>query len=338
MTYSMIKTAGMIMDQQDDPGIGWDEIGGFWPEYLDEPSIGTTMTKVACVAQFDDGSHKYPTDTPENTLASSMYFLRFGMNYMEDMDQITKIATDLKAYRLIHNVQLPDGFMDYVMSREWDEPEDVMHTYADSEENLPTTTPELTQQSISVFEKNASLWNSESRYWIAQSLKEAADFHGINSHIKEASYSGVSDHVGGAIQLRLNAMESMARQIKAQAGDAFDQSFFDSYQTAIGSVFDSEDDPVKIASLIEELDINYGLDDGWDTMYPNPLDSVFVGVNPYAGFTKSASYDGVDFDGLRGDLDGYIVDAIAENPSVVIPTLPAPQREIVDSYLGNKRK
>lgn len=338
MKYGLDKIAGMVLDHQDDPGFVWEnEILPFWPEDLDTPDIGTTMSKEACVAHFD-GMSRYPTDTPENTLASSMYFLRFGVDRMTDMDEIVKVASDLKAYRQIHGVSIPIEFIGYVSERPWEQQEEVEEYYADSDGNLPITTPEQTTQSIDVFEKNASLWPASDRIYIAQSLQEAADFHGVSAHIKEASYSQMSDHVAGAIQLRLTAMESMKDQIRAQHGDDFDKSFFDTYEMAIGSVFDDNDDPVKIASLIEELDNNYGLSDGWGTLFPDPIESVFVGVDPFAGFTKKASYDGVDFDGLRDTLDSYIVDAIKENPSVVIPTLPGPQKEIVEDYLNSKRK
>lgn len=340
MNYAFEKVAGMVIDQQDDPGFGWDEISGFWPEDMDEPEIGKSFEKTACIASFD-GSSKYPTDTPENTLASTMYFLRFGINHMSDQDEITKLASELKAYRMIHQVHIPGDFLDYIYERPYTEASLPDEYFADDDGNLPITTPEQTMQSIEVFQKNASKWSAFDRLSIAETLQEAADHYELNDvMIKEAHFKSASEHFAGAIQLRLTYMDKQKQAIEYEAGEDYNGDFFDMYKSAMLALPDDVDeDPIKVATLLESIDTEFGMDDGWGTLFPDPLDSVFVGVNPYAGLEKSASdYNGMDYEGLRGELEDYIVDAIKESPSDVIPTLPAPQKEVVDHYIrSNKR-
>lgn len=338
MNYKLEKVAGMIVDQQDDPGFGWEELSRFWPEDMDEPVIGQSFEKTACVASFDNVS-KYPTDTPENTLASRMYFLRFGIEHMTDKEEISKLASDLKAYSLVHGVTLPEEFVEYIYERPYTEASIPDEYFADDDGNLPITTPEQTFQSISVFEKNASLWSVSDRLSIAESLQEAANFHGLNSMIKEANYSEPTDDFNGAISLRVTYMDQQRRAVELEAGEDFDPTFFEMYKSAMLSLPENlHEDPYGTASMLEEIDKEFGMDDGWGTLFPDPLDSVFVGVSPFSGMQKKASYGGVNYEGLRGELEDYIVDAIVESPDAVIPTLPIPQKEVVDQYVKNNRR
>jgi hypothetical protein len=337
MNYKFEKVAGMVIDQQDDPGFGWDELKDFWPEDMGEPVIGKSFEKTACIATFD-GSNKYPTDTPENTLASTMYFLRFGIEHMTDKEQISKLASELKAYRLIHDVTIPSEFLDYVYDRPFTEVSAPDEYYADDDGNLPITTPEQTAQSLEVFAKNASAWSVSERFSIAESLQEAANFHNLDSMVKEASFTGPSPDFSGAINLRIINMDRQRHAVEYETGEDFDPTFFDMYKSAMLSLpAQVEDDPYGTAALLEEVDKEFGMDDGWGTLFPDPIDSVFVGVSPYSGMQKKASYGGVDYEGLRGELEDYIVDAIVESPEAVIPTLPIPQKEVVQQYIKNKR-
>jgi hypothetical protein len=339
MSYKFEKVAGIVIDQQDDPGFGWEEISQFWPEDMDEPLIGKGFEKNACIATFGTDS-KYPTDTPENTLASTMYFLRFGIQNMTDNEEITKLAQDLKEYRVVHGVSIPSEFIDYIYDRPYMNVDVPDEHYADDNDDLPITTPEQTKDSVGVFMKNASRWPVLERISIAESLQDAANFHELEDvMIKEASYRDASEHFSGAIQLRLITMDKQRQSVEHELGEEYDGDFFEMYKSAmLGLQEDVDEDPFNVASLLESIDTEFGMNDGWGTLFPDPLDSVFLGVNAFAGLEKSAaSYDGVDYEGLRGDLEDYIVDAIVQSPSDVIPTLPVPQKEVVEQYIRSKR-
>lgn len=340
MTYKLIKTAGAIYDQQDDPGFVWETIAHFWPEGMPNPSIGTYLEKNACVAHFDDGSYKYPIDTPENTLASSMYFLYRGIHHL-DKDEAIKIATDLHTFRDVHQVSIPREFVDFCfeeLSATKEESDDEY--YADTEGNLPITTPEQTFESIKFFEKNASAWDVEDRMEIAQSLREAADNYGMNIPVELADYRFVSPYAKNALTLREIHMEKVASSFSDDAKE-FIQTYIAGLRELANdieniSMFDIHE-PIKIASELETLDKAFGMDDGWGDLYPDPIKSIYEGMTPF-GIQKQASYSGIDFSPLNDMLEQNVVSAIQDAPEVIIPTLPLAQKQIVEEFLRTNVK
>jgi hypothetical protein len=106
------KTAGQIIDMQDDPGVIWDTLKNFWPEGLDAPRVGIEFDKSACLVDLD-GRPSYPINSAENALASSMYFLMCGAHKMEKSAMI-KIGSSLRDYRDAWEVVIPDGFIDFL--------------------------------------------------------------------------------------------------------------------------------------------------------------------------------------------------------------------------------
>lgn len=339
MSYNLIKTAGAIIDQQDDPGFVWDTISHFWPDDLGQPSIGVSFIKNACVAHFNDGSYGYPIDTPENALASSMYFLYRGIHHM-DKDDAIKIASDLSTFRDVHQVSIPREFVDFCFDElSGSKEEDVEH-YADSNGNLPITTPEQVFESIKFFEKNASAWNVDERMEIALELREAADHYGMNIPIEIADYRFVSPHAKNALLLRSSSMEKIASGLEPEAKE-FVKTYTDAIRTLAEDIdnvsrFDIHE-PIKIASELEALDKAFGMDAEWGNLYPDPIKSIYEGITPF-GIEKTASYHGVDFSPLNDILEGNVVSAIQESPDVIIPTLPMAQKQIVEEFIRTNVK
>lgn len=331
--YKFTKIAGMILDQQDDPGAGWESIAPFWPEHLPEPSVGQDIDKQACIATLTDGITKvakYPVDTPSNTLASSMYFLAFGVESIDDPDDYVKIASELKEYRIAHNVSLPHEFVDFIKNAGQYE---VEETYADEDERLPVTTPEQAQASIMVFSKNAHMWPTSERMLYSARLSKAAEHHGVKCDLPYAS-TELSKNASGSIDVRVNLMQELLP----------DEDIKEDYISRLGEIkIAMESNPsyvdmLKIAEDLESLDNEFGMNDAWGSHVPDPIDSLLVGVNldPFASVDKHASmdWDSVDWDSLPFDSD--VVDAIKDDPAVVIPTLPGPQRKIVEDYVYDK--
>ncbi|MFB6372456.1 MAG: hypothetical protein ABEN55_04980, partial [Bradymonadaceae bacterium] len=151
------KTAGLILDQQDDPGVGWnEEIAPHWPSDMSAPDIGTRRPDDECVARLTPDGHekiaRYPTGTPEDALASSMYFVRFGVGPIEKGAH-KQIAESLKHAREAHRVELPSGFVGHCKQAS-QEPPRRREVYADDDnEYLPVTTPKQCRESAHVFEK-----------------------------------------------------------------------------------------------------------------------------------------------------------------------------------------
>lgn len=333
--YKFKKIAGLILDQQDDPGAGWDILSQFWPENLEEPTYGQDFAKNACAIAMTDGHTKlarYPVDTPSNALASSMYFLAFGVDAIENGEDIVKIAKDLQEYRIAHNVHLPQDFVEFLKSAEDDE---VVEVFADHEERLPVTTPEQTAASISLFTKKASLWPASERMLYSSKLQKAAEYHRIDATLPHTSTS-LSKHASGAIDIRLMLLDQVTGGIDGAEYDEYIEGM-NHIKMAMLDV-DSYEDILKIAHEIETLDKDFGMDTAWDVQIPNPVDSVLDGFNtsPFPDLEKAAEVDwgAVNWDELPFEPD--YIDAIKSDPEVIVPTLPNAQRKIVEDHIYGK--
>ena len=333
--YKFEKVAGLILDHQDDPGFGWDYISQWWPDELEAPQIGQEFDKEACIAIMShDGFEKiarYPTDTPENALASSMYFMAFGVDALEKEAQF-EIANKLQEARISWGTSMPREFVDELLGKT----AEVEEVYADYDEHLPVTTPEQTQASIALFEKNSSKWPADQRMILASRLEKAASVHGMETDIPLAKKT-VSSSALVALEKRAEMMGTLFKNasFNARHEESFDGEEFETYLSGLDEVIDyldsvdSYQDVVKIASYLEELDKAAGMDECWGVEFPDAIDSILYGVYP----EKTASYANVDWDGLKDMMSSDYVDAIAEDPETIIPTLPTPERKIVEDYV-----
>jgi len=331
------KRAGLILDQQDDPGFGWDKIASFWPDDMDRPDIGIDLSEANCIAELSDGHTKlakYPTDSPENTLASSMYFLMYGIDSIEKRAH-KHIAQGLKNARVAWDVSIPDGFVDYVRSTSFEKEASVEDdVFADSEGNLPVTTENQCRRSIDVFEKHASRWNASERMIIGRSLQEAADYHGLGINVRYAGME-MSKNASGAINVRERVMKNMYDH----PGRVQYLSSLDEFRTRLANLEDYND-LVAAANELEHLDKEAGMDIGWGDFFPDPVESLLEGVSEdlFPDLTKHAErdYDAIDWSGLANYFDEDIANQIAADPQGVIPTLPTPQRNIVEDYINER--
>ena len=334
--YKFNKVAGLILDRQDDPGAGWDLISAFWPSHMDTPDVGLDVEKTACIINLTDGIDKiarYPVDTPENTLASSMYFLAFGQDAIDDVEDIVKIATTLQEYRIAHNVSLPQDFKDFIKNANVQD-DYVEEVYADADDNLPVTTPEQTLASIQLFSKNAQMWPASERMLCSAKLEKAAEYHNIESNMEFGS-TDMSKHASGAIDLRLALIK--------QLGMSLDNDELNGYVDGMEGIKvamlnqESYSDMLKIAEAIENLDREFGLDDAWGNELPDPVESVLNGfnTNPFDVEKQAGTdWDSVNWNELPFEED--VINSIKEDPEVVIPTLPTAQRNIVEDHVHGK--
>lgn len=322
--YTFKKQAGMVMDQQDDPGFIWEDIGRYWPEYLPEPDIG--FTKEAGI-RFTDGVHdyyKYPTDTPEDTLASCMYFMKCGQNYMTDQDEINKVAALLDEACVIHDVEVPQDFIESLNE------EPIEDVFADDFGNLPITTPEQTIKTAEFFMKNIEAWEPHEQILYAQNIKTAALIHDVDVDLPYDGNYEVSPTTDRTLQMRKEAMLQYRSNILRDMGDDFDTTVFDQYIETMETL--ELDDPVKVAHTLNRLDKETGMDVAWGEHFPDPVKSTLVGL-PTSFDKQAQSWAGADFSKLRGVFDDEIVDQIESDPDAVIPTLPLAQRQIVEDTL-----
>lgn len=331
------KTAGQILDQQDDPGVAWEEtLKRHWPEDMPKPELGMQKNAQDCIADLSDGDTKiarYPIDTPEDTLASSMYFLAYGTNAIEK-EAHESIARNLQQARIAHGVSLPDSFKDELTSMD-KEASQTKTAYADNGENLPVSTPQQCRSSIHTFQKHASKWDADDRLVIARKLQHAADKHNIEEVDLELASEEMAKSAKEGLERRKEVLQKWS-----------DNPHYIGYITKLEAMKDDlpeMDDYraiVKAASELEELDKEAGLDVGWNDYYPDPARTFVVDMetDPLAGLdTKTAELDWseLDVEGLKEHtpLDDEVVSQIAEDPETIVPTLPKPQKQIVEDYI-----
>jgi hypothetical protein len=109
----MFKSASLsnsFIDQQDDERASvWNSIAYYWPPDLLMPEIGVDFEKSSCPTNVN-GKSRFPIDSPESTLASSMYFLIDSVKSFNKEAQL-EIAKGLKEYRDIWDIDLPEEFV-----------------------------------------------------------------------------------------------------------------------------------------------------------------------------------------------------------------------------------
>lgn len=324
--YTFKKQAGMIMDQQDDPGVIWGDIGRYWPEYLPEPDIGISKN---AELRFTDGVndyYKYPTDTPEDTLASCMYFMKCGQHYMTDEEEIEKVAALLDEHCLIHDIEVPQDFVESLNE------EPIDDVYADDFGNLPITTPEQTLKTAEFFLGNLDAWEPHEQILYAQNIKTAALIHEVDVDLPYEGKYEVSSSTPRTLQMRKTAMLQYRDNILRDMGEDFDTSIFDEYIETMDNL--DLDDPVKVAHTLNRLDKETGMDMAWGEHFPDPVRSTLVGLpTSFDKTAESEKWAGADFSKLRGVFDDDIVDQIESDPDSVIPTLPLAQRQLVEDNL-----
>jgi len=334
-TWTFEKQAGLILDHQDDPGAGWEtSIEPFWPDDLDKPGIGIEKEASDCVARLTDGHTKlarYPTGSPEDAMASSMYFVAYGLDPIEKEAHVP-IAEGLKNARVAYGIEIPDGFSDFVKEggMQKNASSESNEVYVDEDRRLPVTSPDQCRGSLRTFKKNASAYPADDRMVIARKLEHAADHHGIEADVPHSS-TEMSKLAEEAVDLRIDLMEGLddhpgqTQYLKEMAALKERLTKMDDYRTLL-----------KSARKIDEADRRTKLNKGWGRHFPDPVESI-VGdhqENPLPDIEKEAGTDWskVDWEGLREKFDDDVVDKIKSNPNDVIPSLPNREKRIVKEY------
>jgi hypothetical protein len=333
--WNFEKRAGLILDQQDDPGAGWEmKIAEFWPVDLPMPNLGHAAEDKNCIARVSDGykvASRYPIDTPENALASSMYFLAFGLDSIQKEAHQT-IALGLQNARIAHGVHLPGEFVEFIKEARLEPPEQEI-AYADEAGRLPIETPGQCRDSIKVFMKNASRWHADDQMIISRKLQEAAEGHGLEANLPLAA-TELAKTAAYGIDRRMAVM----RDLRDLPGHIRYMTEMTHLKTRLNEMPEYRA-LLKMASDLEQCDRAAGMDVGWNDYFPDPASTLLVNFErPEFLLKKEAEvdYDSVDYDGLREIMDSDYVDQISEDPGSVIPTLPIAERKIVEDYVSGR--
>lgn len=334
MLIKVARRAGVPLDQQHDNGVVWTEdIMNFWPEYLESPDVGViSKGPFAAPGVIEDGYkmanlNLYPIDSPANTLASSMYFLLNADCF--EHDDLMKIAYQLKESRDQFEVSIPGEFLDHVHGIH--DPHDEI--YVDHDQNLPVTTPEQAYQTIEFFNKNASHWPSHERIHYASSLQKVASAYDLDIEIPYASNHSNPDFMN-FIEKRADFVEPFLKSASEVDRETFGP-YMDGLMTIIEMYEEAEtkDDYIKVAQELHELDVEFGVNQIWGKMVPDPADSLIL-----TEIEKVASpWDEVDWDGLKEVLEPGIVDEISADPDTIIPSLPSAHQRLVNDYVGKTK-
>ncbi len=303
--------AGQIIDQSTDPGFVFrDEFSQFWPEDWAFPEVG--VQKSAGLISDNEGNNYYCVSSAEDTLLSSMYFDRFGHEVLDD-EEFNKIAGWLENYRIIFDVEMPEGFSDFCKEASQVQQQDEI--FADPAECLPITTPEQTVASIEMFNKNASAWTSRDQIIASHNLKIAAQEYGLDLDIKYDGRVEISDELEQALTFRKRA--------------ALDRNIDMEYIEKLSSL--QNEQSFNLAQEIEDLDKLYHMDDLWDRAYPNPVATVISTLEKKAEQGKWAS---MDLTPLKEVFNENMYNQIIEDPDTIIPTLPLPYQNIIEETLN----
>jgi|AntRauTorcE11897_2_1112592.scaffolds.fasta_scaffold07873_6 hypothetical protein len=330
-TWKFEKRAGLILDQQDDPGAGFQlKIASFWPGDLERPSFGTDAESRHCVAHLSDGHAKiarYPIDTPTNALASAMYFVAYGQDSIEKQAHVP-IAKGIKNALVVHDLTLPDGFSAHIKEASQSTPDEA---FADDRGDLPVTTPAQCTESVAVFDKYASAYAADDRMVVARKLQFAADRHGLDVDLPYAS-ERLSKTASEAIDRRIEVM----RPLENHPGRAKYLQEMTKLRTRLSKMSDYRS-LVKTAADLEMADRDANMHTQWGGWFPDPVDSLLVPMyegDVFDQFDKQATIDWskVDFEGLKGTFDDGVIEKIASDPETIVPSLPHAEQNIITQY------
>ena len=318
------KKAGTIFDHQDDPeGAFWNEsLKDFWPDEFAYPEIG--IDKQAGIVDIHDGfDHfdRYPVDTPEDTLLSSMYFETLGKHNFDEEEQI-KIASMLSDYRLIHNVELSDDFIDFANGAQ-SAPEEV---YADMADCLPVTSAEQLQKSAALFARKSDAWSPAEQIAIGFNLKQASLYHDVDVDVPYDGRMEIElDTLEPNIEMRIKVAQDAG--FRKEASQAANPVFnIDPEYVQLLQEIDVNEPAYKVAQQLFDLDTEYGMDQFWGSEYDDPVTATL-----HREEIVKVAYDMTK---LEGHFNQELIDAISEDPETIIPTLPMHQRTMVEDLLS----
>ncbi len=307
------KTANLqswdVIDHQDDPGFFWqDKIAAYWPDAIEPPSVGGRGEATGHVAQFlHEGQVKvaYPTGTPSDALASSMYFLAQASRGVFEKQALLDIAGALKSARDAWGVRMPDGYVTSLAS-DMGKVASVEHDPA---------------HRADAFVKRASEWSPAKR--LEKSLEISAE---LEAHQKDASHMPYMDC---GLNPEWERHIEKRRRILALAQNA--PMYLSRLEKIRGGILNMDDfDAVaKTASLLEQLDVDSGIRNEWGRTILDPVDTLL------APFVKEAKWAKADLSKLDEYFDSDTLDQIKSDPDAVIPTLPMRQRKLVEEILGS---
>ena len=108
--YKIAALSNEVIDQQDDESFStWEDISYYWPHDLDQPDIGVQFSKEACLTEVS-GVPRFPIDSAENTLASSIYFM-MNSEKLFSKEASQDIANKLSEYMDAWGVSIPEELM-----------------------------------------------------------------------------------------------------------------------------------------------------------------------------------------------------------------------------------
>ena len=295
-----------VLDQQDDPGYFWEsKIAQWWPSDV-MPDVGMKSDPNDCVAQFlHNGQIKtaYPVGTPQDALASSMYFIANAMNGAFEKQAMFDIARSLKDARDAWDVKLDQGFVNSLRGQ-----------------TKQASREEVAEDEVGAFLKSASAWSPAKR--LERSLELTNELEEMG---KTASHMPYMDH-------GLNP--DWERHIRQREEVLLQDSESKRYMSELEQIRNRAltmcdfEAVVKCASRLEQLDYDSGLRHAWGRSFP---DSVETFISP---MPKVASWADKDLSKLDAYFAPDILKQIKAAPDDVIPTLPANQLSMIKDILS----
>lgn len=330
----MIKIAGSspILDGQDDPGSYFDEhLAAFWPRGLGRPDLGVPKRADLCLGVFDTAFGEravYPVDTPENTMASSMYFLRFGMHAMEreDMHKVAQALSEMRAY---HEIKVPTAYRHKLAS--------------------DLTSGLLSDGPLKVAHLQSAPYDAEDAY-IDETHRGRAGrsiLEQLNAHNKLAAQARLGGYEHAEVHARFGyfAREHVMDRLKF-AQHELDDDEFGAYMslahTVVGLIDGQGDEYERFKTASQELgefEESVGLDRFWGSRLVPP----HIGLSQRDPDNLAELFDesldkqadqwsDVDWEKVASRVPRPIVNAMRADPATIVPSMPDDIRSVVEMY------
>lgn len=337
---------GQIIDWQDDVNqVGWRKIAKFWPRDMPKPPIGqrsidASDMSLACV---NDGYTKvsaYPIESPEQTLASAMYWAAFGVHECLDKEAAIEMSSSLLDALIVHQVSLPNEFLDLAKTASLlaGEEYEIVDVFVD--EYLPVTTLHQARESAELFKSASHRWSSADRAVNARKLSKVAERFGFEfDHDLAMDHFKVASTASHWVDRR---QEVMSLEPPSEFSDYYILQMETIKQAALEAR--DEREVLTIIEALEDLDKQAGLHDQWGHFFPDPADSILLEyeLDPNEAVARESqdkyasaqqpqyNWESIKASGILQDSD---IEMLKQGGSSAIEALPTPLKLMLERHI-----
>lgn len=338
----MLKTANriLVIDSQDDPGDFFAaQLEPYWPEDLEPPQLGSVKNASQClIHELDSGRGPrpaWPIDTPQDTLASAMYFFSHGSDLGLGEEGV-KVASALKEMCSYWGVEIPTQFRLDTVRRHLSKSASMRSGMTQNIPDLDTEPDHTILKSVALdIGKSSADPTQLHRDILSGQAYFDDEVERLEALNKSASLAMLRGNMDVELRDCFGPMAELHVQRRLKVAHAMlDPIEADRYSIAayrvIGQINGSGDEYERLKVAVDTLsriEQELGMSATWGAQLPRPFDGL-TDQHPDVfdefvdNYKVASEWGNMDWEKAAGLVDPAYLDAIQSDPDTVIPSLP----------------